>query len=803
MAIHDRKRRAFQGDPKSFAYIEGEVTLQGGVGTPPPEGSVKADVQHRPGGPTETRQVRLLADQTIRWKLQSGVYPYRDTYRVTPAGEESLRGMAANGPVSLVISCNGTVMKAENLWIVEFPTSDHPHIGAVMLADRRFWWSYSHIRRLFNIRRRVGTKRIQTEAVAALDPVVDRVWYIPASLKPPTPRGRTWKADEILTDILTEDDGVLVREMDRKGGKQARLELGAIKKRTNLPIVDLRLDERGDAAIQRVLTYIPGAEITVDLDGEVRIYDRLKDINKPDAGLSTMEKLGPEIVGGGHHEYITNEWTRPERINVYFTCEAEVRFDFKENTGADTSENPDRTTVVGEPNNDKMGDKRLCDNVLPVPDFSLKDVTDRGVTQDEVCMGTWVNVDAALNAWNDTAANGDFPPDAKVKGKFKLDHEFIQMSYTPYLDLWTGFALIGDAVTNADWMGRIAAIQSNYRRTFRLNARWMDKIESLRAYRVAIVDQANGTRAPALCFTDYSIKGTQRSFFKNRHKSNLYAVVLNGLDPDEKITKDTRPASADVRVVDEDQGIIQCQFVVDPFKVYDTIVPGIMTPNVLGNYNVMDEEFVFKSGHSPLANAARRYGGSNIAKLSPEHRASFIISAVPATPNNINQLYKVEVTRAEVRQKMRGDIVRGLDKALGPPMDLRIGPGVEVARIRWDDDRSEEIEALFGQVDRKPNLDDLIMNLDSPTGGGSLKDIAISVAASRYAEMVDRWEGNATGFINPDIEVGGFMDSIMFSLSPSGEGLTALSMPQQAPSVPFEMFLGASTRALLQRLPQA
>lgn len=186
-------------------------------------------------------EVKLLADQPLSWALISGIHPHRAKFRFMPSDMDKMKALARY-PVTLTIHCNGMEMKAEHLWVTDMPNSNSPMFAAVELSDRRCWWPYRHIRRLYNIRRNVGVKRIDTDANMALDPVVQRVWYNPASLKPPTPDGKVWTAKEILEDILTaEDDGVLTKEVERErfGGERAKVDLGALDQNKGTSITDL------------------------------------------------------------------------------------------------------------------------------------------------------------------------------------------------------------------------------------------------------------------------------------------------------------------------------------------------------------------------------------------------------------------------------------------------------------------------------------------------------------------------------------------------------------------------------------
>ena len=807
---------------KSYAHISGDTRGN----------AAKGD---NPKGFSAT--IPLLADRPLSWSLTEGVHPFRARFSFRPEDIETMEKLAEAGPVTLTIVCNNQTVKAENLWITDMPGSSVPHIASVVLSDRRCWWSYGHMKRLYNVMRPVGVKRLK-DIDGLLEQMQQRVKkfrYLLGSLKPPGVGGKPWKAREIVEDILTAEDGILQIETQRRRGKKAEVNLKALEgQRTIMPIFDFEIDASSEVALAKALQQIPGAGITVDLDGTIRVFRRFVDLNvdqnradKQKRG-NTLEMLGPEIVGEGHHEFVENKYLRPRQIEVFFTCEAELRFDYGEAASYTTSPSiggpgtgvpgGGGTFVVqpGATGLDKIGDGMLVETVLPVPDYELKGVVERGSAPFTAVQGTWISIDAALAAWNDHEKNGAFyfgEDNPLKKAGLKLDHDFLQRAFPAYVDLWTGLMSIGMAVEGANWPARIAMLKKHYRQTWRINYQWMNKISSMRARRVAILDFGSGTRGPSPVWTDYAVKATQRSFFKNRNESELYKNVLGGITPKQRITDKLTTSPVNLAILDHDQGIISTQFVGDVYGVDGEYIPGLMEPNLNGNYSVMNQ----KTGKI-FANAAKDTSGaaSGVPRMAPEYRSTFIISAVPAEPNSNNQLYKLTVTPGTVKaaKLLPKDLERGLTKCYGPPLQLRVGAGVEVARIAWSDVKRRSIEMLFGmhgghKAGVENNMDDLIINLGEEgkpwagDGGASMWDIATGLAATTYAAYADTWVGTAAGHMNPHVKMGGFTESVKFELRPDGQGLTVLNVSAKPVTMPFTMFLGQSTRNILSRLPQA
>jgi len=77
-------------------------------------------------------------------------------------------------------------------------------------------------------------------------------------------------------------------------------------------------------------------------------------------------------------------------------------------------------------------------------------------------------------------------------------------------------------------------------------------------------------------------------------------------------------------------------------------------------------------------------------------KLAVVLSAVPAAPNSNAQLHRIRVYPKDVKGMVPTGAHAGLDDADGPPMEIRVGANVEVARVQWLDSRSSDIEQCFG-----------------------------------------------------------------------------------------------------------
>lgn len=703
----------------------------------------------------------LLASSPVIWRSTEGVRPYIGVFDIDPETGKQLRLLGRGGTeISLKIVDGGTVNEWRRLSVVGVIPGPNPHIDRVRVADLRYWWKYVHVLRRYNVRRNVGFKRRADMAAPLLQDLTPRVWFARWSLYPRTNPSTPWTPRQILQDVALSSDALglselrIASELDR-GLQRLRVE-------------DLALDDTGENAMARVLALIPGSACTVDADGVVAIYSKASGGDR-----KQVATLGPEIVGGGHVNELDNSIVRPREIHVYFTIESEVRFNFLEDetaTGANT-------VAEGDP------DARECENVLPVPDFSLTLASGKSVAQ-----GTWITVDEALESWTS-------PPGVLGNPSLTDWHRLIRMAFIPENDLWAALFLTGQADLSAsddNWSARIAALQANYRRTFRINARWMDRILQLKAYSVATVDPTSGQRGPAYVYSDHAIKGSQKQLFRSARQGRPLAYCWNVPGYADVIDSTTKPAPARVQIMDPDQGILHCNYVLDPFNMTEVVFPSWVneapTPDLSQPWTPIAFNQVAK-GKRP--------------SLAAEHKIAFIVSAVPAAPNSKAQLYKIVVRPEEIGHLLPQAARAGLRENYGPIREIRVGPGLEVARIRWKDDRAQDIEKLFGVRPGTPNLTDLIVNDFAggamAEGAASLRVIAHAVAAQAYAQYSNHQSGDAVGRMSSGIRLDGWMKSAQHQLNPDGSAVTAIDLPEEKEPLDVFAFMDEGTRQILLR----
>lgn len=711
----------------------------------------------------------VLESGPIRWSLREGVQPVIQEFEMAPDDAKEI--WTARGPLTLEFRHpDGKQVKVEQLWCLNLQPGPNPWISVVTVADRRWFWSYALVRRVFNKRRNIGIKRVlaNDEFAVDFDRAFDVGWWS-WSLD----SGRRYTPLRVLQKVLED-----LADAEASGGGSrfpVTVESHIGTRIKGLPIEDLEIIDQGDSAVRRALEALPEAGITVDYDGTVIVFSRASGSEE-----SIVKALMPEIRDMGHTDLVRNRNIRPKKIHVYFVRECEVRFDFVETTLARGA------TVTDEP----LGDMRRMANVLPIPDYELT-VNGRTLPQ-----GSWITVDDAFRAWGDLPLMGKTRP---------LDHDLMQMAMIPHMELYEALTLAGSRPDNRgtlwNWADRISTAFAHYRTTFQLNRRWLDRFYSWRTYRLSTINPQTGTRGPSRAYGDYCILYTQRSLWRSRKRGEPLDFAINRTAyPSSENLDDTAAFSpATVDVADHDQGVIHVDYRgKDPLS---------------GDTRTILPSCIAEDGMPTLDNGRDRQPISfdtvidrnTPPRLSPNFKLAVIISAIPAAPNDKRCLHKITVNPGDVRDLLPSSMRVGLDDCQGPEMEIFVGPNKEVARIAWNDGKASEIEKVFGLREGEPDLTGLVLNEGPSTElekGASLNQIARAEAACVYASLVDRYEGDMTGDMNGGVHLSGWAQSIDHELNADGEMLTRVSFPPQIQKFSLFSFLDSNTRAAILRLAQ-
>lgn len=685
----------------------------------------------------------LDTSRGVSFALASGVEPVMEVFEMDAGEAEKILPGGKSQPLTLKMETEGGVVTFSNLYVVGEVAAQDPFRRALVVADRRIWWRRNWSFRRMNIRRRTGiTRRPDAGGVPdQIQQVIQDLQY--ARWSTANESGQPYRAAQALRKALEDaDPGAPVTAS------------GSFPEKS---IDHQEIDGPGPESVQYALSLLSGADLYVGYGGQIAIYDAL-DQDKVDEILAA---LGGEYVGSESVARVNLSGQRPSSINVLWSVEQELRVDSLES---------------GDYAQDR--DIRGMENVAPCPDGSLTIPGGRKVFQ-----GEYLTFDQLFAAWNTDLGNA--PP---------ISHDVVRRFYlTPHLEaLYGGLGLL---VASANWSARIACIRAHYRQTWRIKRGWMDRIFSLRPYRVGVIDQETGTFAPAVAYAGYCIipstKGILSGDFQQHLMLNVDGSVAAGAS-----LSGGRIAPCRVQVVDEELGIIRLDYQLDLLGNYRQIIPSKVENVPTG--------LVSQSGQ-PISMDGSVYGRGGVGvSLSQSNRVSILLTACPSAPNSKAQLFPVSVSASAALKYLSDVGARRVLPSTGPAWDLRVFPGLATARFAWSDEKAQAIERSFGVglkadapgVGERKDLADLLQN------PSEVADLSEALAAGLYASLADHAEGTWRGAFAPGLVPTGNIRRVTHTVSPAGVPSTMVSMPGTLAPLDAMAVLPSSARRLFLRLAQ-
>lgn len=670
--------------------------------------------------------VPLLGADTIVWGLTSGTDPFTTSVEVEAGIAQALAQKMVR-PLDLVIE-GATFRK---VYLMEVHAGATPFTRRLILADRRWRWARTWIRKKFNWRRRTGNTRIaygtgssQLEALQEAD-IID---YAPWSLN----SGTRFTAIEALDDVLSE-----------LGESQYTLPVGANV--NQMRIEHLTVDSAGDAALDRMLHFLPGSDVTVDRNGLTRIFTKLDSIA---ATVDNVGNAGAPVVGSGTLTQVDRSRLRPTKVRVYFTPEVEVRFDY---TTASATAAQEKTDA-------ESGDVSIGDlvNVGPSPDPKVG----------EVVRGTWTTFQDFYDLWAGSEigqAKAGLGPinDEIVRRHAKRAHVSLEFLY----------AMDSGNQPDLTWQSRIKVIRLHWRKTFRLHRTWIDRILTLKAERLAIIDQVTGLRPPAEAYADYIVKPSMRSLAKQKTGLQGTGWTVEGYAEN---LADARPVPAELRVLDAQAGVFTVQPQIDPwgegagimFGALEGQAPAEAVGGVVGKIALWESEEV---------------------RLKKDWQLATVMTVTPAAPNSTGALFAVDVSPGDVEE-----FVGPVGSCRGELYEVRIPAGLTTAWFGWRDEDATQTRDYLLRGGKPPTS--LLLNKTI------VRAVARAAAARVYERMLDRIEGRAAVPFNPRVVVDGSVESVMHAVSTSGAVLTGINCPPVSSAQDLDQYLPDSVRAVLERM---
>lgn len=688
----------------------------------------------------------LVNSQAVRWTSTPGPNPDVAVYELYRADGERLWRKAGSGtPVDLRLADGDRDRIIKGLHLLRPVPASRPELAAYEVADLRWAWQRAWVVGRYNVRRRSGDRRIVYRDVLGNAAVADDVAYHPASLNPPFGGTERWTGGLIVGDVLRQ-----IREQVPETWA-FEYELGDVDEAVRPEGVEL--DDPGNVGLRRALAYTPGASIRVTDDAVVHVYsmvDGAEVASRANAGRPIRE--APISIMADHSA------VAPSRIDVLFTREPELRFDFLAQQPATTSGR----------------EERHLENVLPIPDQAL----------DGYPPGTWVTFDKAFELWGNMPTAGG-----------PLSHAIIQRQYlNPF---WRSSQMnmvsiaAAEAGVNDDWMRRIAAVYRHYFRTFRLPRRWMDRILELRDRRVALLDPETGAFAPAQAWMDFAIRYDGQSPRTQAAARTAGMLLLaRNIDGYAAGLGDGLVSPAEVRVIDGHEGIIDVTVNADPYGWGMSTVPCALK-------NIPTAQIGDVAGR-PRFWSEQRGPQAALPMLTDNHRMAVVLSAVPAYPVGLQQLQSVRVRPADLLSDFP-DLMRDVPlDAGGPVWTIRVPPSLETARIAWQDAAAYSIENCFGLGQQSP--DSLNSSLEGyVTNGEAMKAVARTAAAVVYAGFRNRPLGSHVEYLSREAILQGGIGQLIHVIA-RGQSTTESRYVSNLPERDLLSFLPESVAVAVRRL---
>ena len=636
----------------------------------------------------------LAAKSNIAWSFVGGVTPYMTTFSAhRTEWERKLKKLMLDGvpAVLRIVDARGEVTTIKCVSILHVVPSDSPSRVSFVVADKRWKWPYKVILRDFNMPRKTGDRTALNDIMPELQTYVDKYDYLRYSLKDSE---TVWTAKEALIEVMGMLEG-------KKGTTTAdpckgwRVESFPIKDEQHrsagsFTLQGITLRDQGDVALARLLSYIPGADVYINASGTAVIYDA----TDLEATETHFKNLPANTYAGQYAEMIDRRRIRPSKVIVYYQREVECVFDYSDDYAA---------TTVAEP----IPEEPYVENVLPTvdprTDITEYDSVNRTTSiKKGVVAGTWVRVDNWLRSMD---------ADRSTESTMPWTFETLRVYYYKG-DLEALFGAGGkrDVDTDANHSFRVQALKAHFRKTFRINREYMERIRSIRSVRVALLDPISGARAPASVWGQATflptVKGIRQAG-RTAKKGEAFALermVDNYPESGQGETVLNKAASpALVKFIDEELGIFQLDWQLSPYGGTKEWILPCHLENRQGQ-KITATKDVKLQDERPLGAGMKVENGANGLYLANQLKLKIMVTIVPSAPNNKSQFHPIEVEPEEINKLFRKKY--RITGGKGPPLEIFVPPGEATARFAWADD------AKANQTVR------VLLGLDDDTGGG-------------------------------------------------------------------------------------
>lgn len=703
----------------------------------------------------------LNFQESITWGLTEGVAPYETTIALFPdqaiqvLRDARARIATANPFFKLTLEDDrGTRRVFNNVVVTGYEPFVNNYMVRIKLADSRWFWPTGHFRGDFNIKVVTGNKRVvqRSDGKDSLGEIplnyTNEYWYKTYSLNPPIRDvgGTTTVGPWTISQIITK-----WREKLNKWLKFPTSDVtpsDVYKEIDPFIYEQIEVDDNFAGALSNIMEHVPQLGVFVTPDNQIKFFNKFDE-----AEVNALNLMDREFEEQGHVEYVTQELTIPPEVEVLFTLNAEILFEYFENF------EPGGGTTV--PN--KEG--RYIENVTRIPELEIE-ITSNG--KKRICFqGEYVPLQDYIASL--PALYPSIP---------RLDYEFV-LKYFVQQNMLENYGGLGEAKPDDDWIAKIAAITGDLRSLFRINKRWLDRIVNPEAMRLAIVNPIERQKNPSVVWCDYAVKLGRRGKFAEGDGKII--VSRDGFASDTMALRDAIACPlAQVDLAEMELGVFRVSFSGDPKRHYDAVYPSKVDNSPTFN---MDTRGVPKT----IDETSKKTGIKT--KLANKHRLSTIISASPA-PNCDTELYKMTIKLEEIRDNW---VKSRLVGPKGPKVQIRIPASVATINVAWTDSTSDLTEALFGLA---PMAKDLAWERLPILNEDIMYDLALAKVTEYYAARASRWMGSKTSLFAPTVEPCGTVREVLHHIVPEGIS-TEISFAAELGHPNFESYLNPTSRAFI------
>lgn len=493
----------------------------------------------------------------FRWALQSGVLPYM-TSQIVPKGAINDFLSQIQNPTTIRLEATGGTTGQPDLFVKEFngiylvepKAIDDWHVSWT-IADARWAWRGKKMYYSYN-KTRVKNAFVSGISAGETDPVILRQpydlfgtgrylpWSIKGSEKPYNMREileiELGKAGILFDSNQFVDQGAYVIENIEGNGIDIYSGLANLLARSRL---NLGIRENGHVYVFS-LDYFDTNQI------DAVYLQQASQKTKP----GTLYKQDLKRI-------------RPNRVVVKFERKVETRVI---STDRDDTLGPKLIPYTNPPvwNQIDIDERRIigCENVLPIPYPITIDGVERQI-------GEWIPLKRYISAIT--------PPilDSDIRTYYFYNGDRLKRRYAKLIEIATGSP---PSQANEQYASHIVGtIISHYRRTYKIDPYWVDRMLSWDARRVSVIDNYSHYSPVSPLWIDYCAIPTMRHPALAKRTALWDEHATNWIVSQRDASRE-KPSPGSISIVNQPLGIFQISFPPMIDMIFKQIIPSALDP---------------------------------------------------------------------------------------------------------------------------------------------------------------------------------------------------------------------------------